>query len=123
MAAIVLVMGLFIAALGGLGMAAPERLLGVLQRARNPSGLYAIAGLRLILGVALLWVASASKAPDVMRVFGVIALIAGIATPLVGLERFGKLVDWWQGLGNTVIRIWAVAPIALGLYLVWAVAP
>jgi hypothetical protein len=123
MAAVVLAISLLLATLGGIGIASPERLLALIRRVQNPTGLYGIAGLRLILGVALLRIAPTSKAPDVLQVFGVIALIAGLATPLIGLERFGKVIDWWWGQGIPVIRIWAALPIALGLYLAWAVAP
>lgn len=123
MALLVGLFGLFVAALGALGLAAPARLIALVRRVQTRDGLYAIAGLRLVLGVSLLSVASASRAPDLLRALGVIAIVAAVVTPFFGLARFGKLLDWWASQGNLLIRVWALAPLALGLTLTWAVLP
>jgi hypothetical protein len=123
MTVVAVVIGLLLAALGGLGVASPDRLLALIRSVQTPGGLYSAAGLRLLLGVALLMAGPTSKSPEVVRIFGILALIAAVLTPLIGLERFGTLVDWWWGQGTTVIRVWAMLPLALGLYLAWAVLP
>lgn len=123
MALLVGLFGLFVAALGGLGLIAPARLIALVRRVQTRDGLYAIAGLRLVLGVSLLSVASASRVPDLLRALGVIAIVAAVLTPFFGLARFEKLLNWWGSQGNLVIRVWALVPLALGLTLVWAVLP
>jgi len=118
---LVLGLSLFVAAMGALAIASPGRLLALIRRVQTPAGLYGAAALRLALGVALLLVAPTSKAPDLLRFFGMLAVAAALITPVVGLARWGKLVDWWWGQGNLVIRAWGAIPLGLGLYLAWAV--
>jgi hypothetical protein len=115
-------LSLFIAAMGGLGMVSPARLLSLMRRLqKTPGGLYVAAVVRLVLGVALLLVAPTSRAPDLVRVIGVLAVVAALMTPVVGLARWGRLVDWWSGQASLVIRAWAAIPLGFGLYLAWAV--
>jgi hypothetical protein len=116
-------LSLVIAALGALGIVSPARLLAFVRHVQTPEGLYVAAALRLALGVALILVASTSRAPNPVRIVGVLAVVAALATPLIGLERFGMLVDWWSGEGSLFVRVWAMIPFALGLYVAWAVAP
>jgi hypothetical protein len=116
-------LSLLLAILGAVGIASPERLVALLRRLQTTGGLYGIAGLRFVLGAALLLVAPESKAPDLVRLFGIIAIVAGIATPFFGLERFRRITDWWESQGEFFLRVWAVFPLVLGLYLAWAVAP
>jgi hypothetical protein len=73
--------------------------------------------------VALLVVAPASKATEVLRIIGVLAVAAALTTPLVGLARWGRLVEWWSAQGSLIVRVWAAIPLALGLYVAWAVLP
>jgi hypothetical protein len=112
-----------IAALGALGVASPERLISILRRLETPGGLYTSAVVRVVLGVALVLAAPTSRAPDLIRLFGVIAVVAGLMLPILGLARIGKLVDWWSARPAFVIRAWAVIALAFGLYLVWALVP
>ena len=112
-----------IAALGALGIISPARLLAFVRRVQTPGGVYVAAALRLVLGVVLLLVAPASKAPDLLRVIGVLAVAAALSTPFVGLARCGRLVEWWWGQGSLVVHAWAAIPLALGLYVAWAVLP
>lgn len=115
--------GLLLAALGGLGIVSPDRLLALVRSLQTPAGLYGIAALRLVMGATFLWAAPVSKAPQLLGILGVITILAGLATPLFGLERFRKLLDWWGSQGPVFIRLWATLPLALGLYLAWAVLP
>ena len=112
-----------IAALGALGIISPARLLAFVRRVQTPGGVYVAAALRLVLGVVLLLVAPASKAPDLLRVIGVLAVAAALSTPFVGLARWRRLVEWGWGQGSLVVRAWAAIPLALGLYVAWAVLP
>ncbi len=116
-------LSLFIVALGVLGILSPARLLAFVRRIQTPGGLYTAAALRLVFGVALFLVAPESKAPDLLRIFGVLAVLAALLTPFVGLGRFGKVVDWWSSRGSLFIRAWSAIAFALGLYVAWAVLP
>jgi hypothetical protein len=112
-----------IAGLGALGVASPERLIAILRRYETPGGLRVSAVVRVVLGVALFLAAPTSKAPDLIRLFGVISIAAGLMIPCLGLARIGKLVDWWSARPAFVFRAWAMVALAFGLYLVWALVP
>jgi hypothetical protein len=112
-----------IVGLGALGVASPERLLSIVRRYETPGGLRVSAVVRVVLGVALFLAAPTSRAPDLIRVFGVISVAAGLMIPSLGLVRIGKMVDWWAARPAFVFRGWSMVALAIGLYLVWALVP
>jgi hypothetical protein len=123
MALLAFLISLFIAALGALGVASPSRLVNVVRSFETPAGLYFAAFLRIVFGVALFLTAPASRGPGLIRALGVIVFLAGLVTPLVGLERFRSLLDWWSARGPAFIRAWGTVALSLGLLLAFAVAP
>jgi hypothetical protein len=120
---IALILSLFIAALGALGVVSPSRLLGVVRRFQTPTGLYFAAGLRVALGAALFFAAPDSRAPELLRILGVVIIVAGVITPFFGLARFRRLLDWWSGQGPAFVRAWAAFALLFGLLLAYAVVP
>ena len=123
MTAIAIAFSLFIVALGILGLVSPSRLLGLDRFFQTPAGLYLAAGFRMVMGVVLLMAALASRAPDVLRVIGVVFILAGVITVFLGFERFRGFVDWWSAHGSSFARVWAVVALALGLSLVYVLVP
>lgn len=123
MSVIVIVVGLLVTAVGLLGLASPERLLRFVDAVQTPAGLWGAAALRVALGVALWIAAPDSRAPALAQALGVFALLAGIATPIVGLERAGRLLAWWRSQGTGFLRGWCVFAVAFGLLLVYLVTP
>jgi len=123
MAIIALVLSLFVAALGALGVVSPMRLLGIVRRFQSPAGLYAAAAIRLVLGAALWEAAPASRAPEAVRIVGFIVFVAGLITPFFGLERLGRVMDWWSARGTVFMRVWAGFALVFGLLLAYAVTP
>lgn len=121
MTLIALVIGLFVAAFGALGIVSPRRLLGIARRFENLAGLYAAAAIRIVLGVALFYAAPTSHAPEIIRIVGIILLVAGFIMPFLGLERFRRIMAWWSSRGLTFIRIWAGFAFAFGVFLAYAV--
>ena len=120
---LVIILSLAIAALGAVGLVSPDRLVRFAKLFQSRSGLYSAAAFRLALGLALILAAVSSKAPEVLRILGVVLIIAGLATPVVGVERSRKLIEWWAGLGSGFVRAWGCIALAIGLLLVYAVAP
>lgn len=114
---------LVIAAFGAVGIVSPPRLFSVLGYIQTPAGLYFAAAFRVVLGGLLFLVAPTSKAPDALQIFGVLAVVAGVATPVVGLERIGRLLKWWTDKPDGFLRLWATFAFGLGLALVWALLP
>ena len=53
----------------------------------TPAGLYAIAVLRVAIGLLFVLAAPSSRAPRTLRVLGLIVIVAGLATPWFGVAR------------------------------------
>ncbi len=123
MALVAALFGLLIGVVGALGVASPRRLIAFVSRWQSQRGLYVLAAIRIGFGVALLLAASASRAPDLLRILGVIALVAGVVTPFFGLHRFEALLRWWSRQPSLFLRLWCVIAVGLGAGIVWAVAP
>jgi len=123
MAIVALVLSLLVAALGLLGLISPMRLLDIVRHFRSQTGLYAAGALRVILGLALFFAAPASRAPKIIRILGIIILVGGLFTSLIGVERVHRLMDWWSTQGAVFMRVWAAFALAFGLLLAYVVAP
>ena len=85
----------------------------------NAAILYLAVGIRLLLGVALIVAAPASLFPLVFRVIGVIAILAALALPIMGIERIRRLVGWFAALPSLALRLWLVFGFAFGAFLVY----
>ena len=114
---------LFSAALGALGVASPSRLIDLIRKAQTQRGLLLTAMLRGFFGLALVFAASASKAPGLIAVVGVITILKGIALPLMGVERARRLLDRWAQKGSLFLRGWALLAVIIGLVLAYYVLP
>ena len=117
------VIGLIIIAVGAFGILAPSGLVWLARHSVTPVELYIIAAFRVAFGLLLISVASASWAPKTLRVFAFIPLVAGIATPLVGVERAPLIIEWWSQRGSGLVRLSAVLLLALGGFVAYACAP
>ena len=117
------VIGLLITAFGTVGILAPSGLVWVAQHAVSPVQLYFIAAVRVAFGVLLISVASGSRAPKVLRVVGLIPILAAIATPFVGVERVPAIIEWWSQQGSGMVRLSALAVLAIGGFVAYACAP
>ena len=118
-----LLVGLFMVAIGMVGVAAPHGLLAVVRSILTPRGLYLVAAVRIVFGVILVLVAPSSRAPRVLRLLGLIMLVAGLTTPFFGVDRARAMLDWWSAEGPAFMRLWAGLAVALGAFVVYAVAP
>lgn len=114
--------GLIIAGIGILGIAAPTVLLDGMRFAQTQVGLYVVAALRIVFGLVLIGAAAASRLPKTLRVLGVFMIVAGIITPFFGVERTRAIIDWWSAQGTTFMRTWAVLAVIFGLFIIYAVA-
>jgi hypothetical protein len=56
------------------------------------------------------------------RILGVSIIVAGLVTPLLGVERARMIVEWWEAQGFAFTRVWAGVALAFGLFLAYAIA-
>ena len=123
MAFVSFALGLSIAALGILAIAWPESFAALLREAQAPAWLYFGAVTRVALGVSLLLSAPSSRAPETLRVLGLIFLVAGLLMPILGLEFFRSSLQFFLSLDPWAPRAWGCVALGFGLSVVYAVSP
>ena len=116
---IAIALGALFAAMGLVGVAAPLALLEVGRSLQTPGALYAVASLRIAFGAVLLYVASVSRMPKTLRFIGTVVLIAGLLTPLFGVERVQAVLTWWTGQGRLFMRASASLAVIFGVFIIY----
>ena len=115
------VMAALITAIGVVGVAFPSVLLEFGQSLQTPSALLVAAVIRIIFGAVLVWVASASRMPRTLRVIGFLVIVAGVLTPLFGVERSQAILSWFSSQGPLFMRAWASTAVIFGLFVAYVV--
>ena len=87
MKVIAIVIGALVVTVGLVGLINPPTFLAIGQAVVTPIGLYVVAALRVGIGLVLLLAASASRMPRTLRIGGVVVMLAGMATPIFGVDR------------------------------------
>jgi len=114
-------LGLIIVAIGVLGVATPSVLLEFGRSLQTTNALYIVAAVRIMFGAVLLWVAPASRTPKILRILGVLIIVAGLFTPSFGVEPSRAMFDWWSTEGPLFTRVWAFVAIVFSLFIVYVV--
>ena len=120
---LVMIIGILIAGVGIFGIAATSVLLPFAQSMLTPNALYIIAAIRVCLGLLFLLVASGSRTPKLLRVLGVLIVVAGLVTPFFGVERSQAVFEWWSSQGSSFMRVAMGLVVAFGLFVTYAVTP
>lgn len=122
MRSIALLVALLIMVAGLAGILAPDGLLALERYVVTPAGLWVVAALRVGIGIVLILVARDSRAPRTLRALGVVVIVAGLATPLFGVERSRAVFDWAASQGTALMRVAGCLGLAIGGFLAFAVA-
>jgi hypothetical protein len=118
-----LVIGALVILAGAISLAAPDLRLSLERAVMTPAGLYAIAALRIAIGLVFLLAAPASRAPRTLRVLGLSVIIAGLATPWFGVARARTVLNWLATARPLFMRFDAGVGIAVGGFLVYVFRP
>lgn len=121
MRVLALLVALLVIIIGIVGVVAPDRLIMAGRYVMTPVGLYAIAALRVGMGLVLILMAPTSRLPKTVRAIGAVVLVAGLATPLFGVERSRAVADWAAAQGPAFLRVIAGILFALGGFIAFAV--
>ena len=113
---------LFAIVVGVVGIVTPDSLMTIGRYVATPVGLYVIAAIRVAIGLVLMLVAPTSRVPRTLRVVGAVVLVAGLATPLFGVERTRAILEWESTQGTAFIRVMAGLVLAIGGFIAFAVA-
>jgi hypothetical protein len=114
-----LVIGVLVILGSAISFAAPDLRLSLERSMITPAGLYAIAAMRIVIGLVLMVAAPASRAPRTLRVLGLIVIIAGLMTPWFGVARAKAVLNWWASAGPLLMRLDAGVGMAIGGFLVY----
>ena len=123
MAFVAFTLGCLTALVGVVGVFAPSVLATLTGMFHGPLGLALAALLRLVLGAALFVAAPQSRAPFVFRLLGAVTFAVGLLTPLIGVERFDALLDWWAALDPWVARTGSACAATIGGLVAYGIIP
>lgn len=118
---LVFAVGAFYVLLGLSVAVAPSWFLSVDWPSRQ--GLLIAAGIRFVVGTILLFGASATKFPRTIRVFGGIALAAGVLMPFFPPGEWAEYMGWWMENRELLRGTLAVMGGLFGALLVYAAMP
>ena len=118
----VVIVALYVICAGVAGVVAPESVMALRRYVLTPAGLVAIASIRIAVGVLLIMVAPSSRVPRILRGLGGLLLLAGLVTPLFGVERARAVAEWEAAQSLTLIRSVATLIAVLGVLLAFAVS-
>ena len=108
---------------GIVGIVSPDSLTTVRrQYFATPVRLYAAGAVRVAMGLVLILVAPASRAPRTMRALGAVVCMQGLAAMLLGPERARAILEW-ETMHTALLRAGAVVALATGCFIAFAVTP
>jgi hypothetical protein len=119
----VMMIGVAVAGLGLVGLVAPAQLLDFGRSLLTETGLYVVAAVRIAFGLLLLFAARLSRMPRTLRVLGIVIIVAGLTTPLFGVERSIAMFNWLSAQAPALVRVMATFAIAFGTLVVYATLP
>jgi hypothetical protein len=121
MIALALILCAAIATTGVLTIVKPALVHDWTRLLADKAGMWIAAAIRAVLGLGLLAAASESKAPMFLRLLGLLILILAILTPVFGLDRHRRMIDWWLARRRTVEMMCGAAAFVFGVGLIYVI--
>lgn len=107
--------------LGITALALPDRVWPFAQFTTTANGVYVAGGIRLVIGLAFLLAASSSRFPLVLRVFGILALLAGVATLALGAQGARTIANALTDYGTNAVRALGIFVLLVGSFVAYAI--
>ena len=117
---IVALIGWIIVAIGLFGIARPHLIPEAILGWPPDLLLYITVGTRVVLGLLLFFAAPSCRLPRFTRIIGVIAVLSGIVSALIGANRLESIVQWMSAKPSGVIRLMYTLDIILGAFLAYS---
>ncbi len=115
-----LAVALFIFVMGAWGVFAPGSIFAFISGWSSKSGFWLAVLLRLCFGLVLWFAAPDTRSPILLQVLGAIAILSAASLPIVGYERFERVLTWWTGHSPLVMRLWSLVAVAIGGLVLWS---
>jgi hypothetical protein len=113
--------GAVIASLGVLGVADPTYFIALVGEFQAPGMAFAAGAMRIVIGIALIASASASRWPKCLGLLGGMIFIAGLVTPFEGAFLGRTLLQLWPTWGPGIVRAGGGLIALLGLLVIYSV--
>jgi hypothetical protein len=120
MSILIAICGALIAVIGALGMLSPDKFRGLLTLWPSRGRFWFAVLIRLALGVLFLWLAEDLRYPLVMKIIGGISILAAFGILIMGRQSLDRLVAWWLGRGDGLLRLGTLFAMLFGVFLVHA---
>lgn len=122
MSIVVMAFGVLLLVLGAMILIQPRTVFGPMGRSQDRLALHLVAiAARLLLGVALVMCAEASKYPMTLLVLGWLTIVAGVLLAVIGRTGFKRLIGWALRLVPKIGRLAGVVAMGFGGFLIYAV--
>jgi hypothetical protein len=119
---LIFLFSVFLIAMGAIILMKPSAVFDLLERHKRAPTLQMIAVVvRVLLGVALIVAAPASKFPLTLAVIGWVAVFAGVLVAAMGRSRFIQLMEWVTKVLPKNAILMGVIAIMLGSFLAYAI--
>jgi hypothetical protein len=115
-----LAVALFIFVMGAWGVFAPGSIFAFISGWSSKNGFWLAVLLRLCFGLALWFAAPDTRLPIVLRALGALAIVMAAALPLIGYQRFERVIGWWTNRSPFVMRLWSLLAMAIGGLVLWS---
>ena len=112
--------GFVIAAIGLVGVVEPRLLESAVGYFQTPPMVFVAGGVRVIMGAILFGAASHSRTPGALAVLGIVLVVGGILTPVIGASMGRTILDLWATFGPGFVRAWGALATALGAFIVYS---
>lgn len=121
MTLLILLFGVLIMMAGIVIVINPETLFGLLRNNAEKPGLHFLAiGVRLVLGLLLIYQSGASRYPVVIEIIGWLSLVAAVILAVMGRRNFKRLMSWVLSLVKPYGRAGGFLAGAFGVFLTYA---
>jgi hypothetical protein len=102
------------------GVMLPAQLLQAVRAAwQYRAALFVAVMVRFTIGVLLVLAGPHSRFPLAFAILGWLAIVAALLIPVAGRARIARLLDWWSRRSPQGIRLWSLAGLAFGCFLVY----
>ncbi|MBW2287603.1 MAG: hypothetical protein JRG80_02935 [Deltaproteobacteria bacterium] len=117
---LVSLIGLTVAGIGLLGIAAPTRLTSLLNDRRGLTGLPVTFAVRIVTGSIFVIAAQECRVPTLVRLIGYLEFGGAAVLLTLGAERLGRFVEWWLRRSSSFVQYWCLGAFALGMALLYS---
>ncbi|HST30135.1 MAG TPA: hypothetical protein VLK27_04790 [Chthoniobacterales bacterium] len=119
MVALALILCAAIAVMGVTMIVKPALVHDLTRLLLDKTGMWIATAIRAVLGLGLLAAAGDSKAPILLRLLGLLILIAAILIPILGLDRHRRILEWWLARPRTVQLLGGATAFVFGIGLIY----